>query len=192
MNKNIFIPLSIIAVVVLIGGVFIFSGDSSLSDAELAAVSNNLRALELSVPGMFCAGCSASVEGYLSSVSGVKRVRVRLLPERSATIVYDPNVVTKEEIMKNDIFDVYGVSIISDNQFSGSVLPTESAGGAIPQAIQDKSQQVAGLLLQRSNEGKEVSGAQSLFNQVNSNIEQGYFANANSLLDLIINLLQNL
>jgi len=192
-SKNIIIPLSIIAAAALIGGAVIFSGGSPSSDAQLAAASDNLRALELSVPGMFCAGCTASVEGYISSVPGVKRVQARLSPERSATIVYDPDVITKEEIVKNNIFDVYGVDIISDGQFSGSVLPTESTGGvAIPQGIQDKSQQTATLLQQRSNEGKDVSGAQALFNQVNTDITQGDFAQANNSLDAIIQILQSL
>jgi len=193
MNKNIVIPLSVIVAAALIGGAVIFSGDSSSSDAELAVASENLRALELSVPGMLCLGCTASVEGYVSSMPGVKRVQARLSPERSATVVYDPDAVTKEEIVQNSIFDVYGVDIVSDGEFSGSVLPTESEGGvAIPQEIQDKSQQAALLLQQKSSEGKDVSSAQGLFNQVNSDIEQGSFANANALLDTVISILQNL
>ena len=193
MNKSIIIPLSIIVAAVLIGGAVIFSGSSSTSDAQLAASSANLRALELSVPGLFCAGCSASVEGYVSSMAGVKRVQARLTPVKSATVVYDPDVITKEEIVKNNIFDVYGVDIISDDQFTGSVLPTGSeAGVAIPQDIQNKSQEAVTLLQQRVAEGKDVNTAQSLFNQVNTNIEQGNFANASSLLDVVINSLQNL
>lgn len=193
MNKNIIIPLSIIVAAAFIGGALIFSGGSSPSDAELAAASGNLRVLELSVPGMFCAGCTASVEGYVSSMPGVKRVQARLTPTKSATVIYDADMITKEEIVKNNIFDVYGVKIISDKKFSGSVLPTQSAASvAIPQDIQAKSQQAATLLGQRSNEGKDVGGAQALFNQVNSNIEQGNFSNARALLDTVIDLLQNL
>jgi len=193
MNKNIILPLSIIIAAAVIGGAVLFSGGNSPSDEQLVASPTNLRALELSVPGMFCAGCTASVEGYISSMPGVKRVQARLSPTRSATVVYDPDAVTKEEISKNNIFDVYGVSIISDDPFSGSVLPTKSKEGvAIPQEIQDKSQQVALLLQQKVNEGKDVSGAQALFNQVNSDIDQGNFVNANALLDAIMSILKNL
>jgi len=193
MNRNTIIPLSIIVAAVLVSGAVLFSTNDSSSDEQLAASSDNLRKLELSVPGMFCAGCSASVEGYVSGEPGVKRVQARLSPERSATVVYNPDIITKEEIVENSIFDVYGVDIISDEQFSGSVLPTKSTEGVIiPQSIQDKSQQAAILLQQRTDENKDVSSAQSLFNQVNSNIEQGNFANANSLLDAVIRLLQNL
>jgi len=127
MNKNIIIPLSIIIAAALVGGVVIFSGGNSSSNEQLVAA-DNLRALELSVPGMFCAGCSASVEAYVSSVPGVKRVQASLTT-KSATVVYDPGVVTKEEIAENNIFDIYGGSIVSDEKFSGSVLPTESQGG---------------------------------------------------------------
>ena len=192
MNK-IIIPLSIIIAATLIGGTVLFSERGSPANEQLATASDNLRMLELSVPGMFCAGCTASVEGYVSSVPGVKRVQARLSPERSATVVYNPDIITKEEIVKNSIFDVYGVNIISDDEFSGSVLPTGSESGVtIPQDIQSKSQKAIVLLQQRVAEGKDVSTAQSLFNQVNTNIEQGNFANASSLLDIIINSLQNL
>ena len=193
MNKNIIIPIAIIATATLVGGALIFFGNNSPSDTQLAAESANLRKLELSVPGMFCAGCTASVEGYVSAMPGVKRVQARLTPEKSATIVYDPEVVTKEEIVKNQVFDLYGVSIISDEKFSRSILPIEIQDGlVIPQEIRDKSQQVALLLQQRSKEGKDVGTAQSLFNQVNSDIERGNFANANAVLDTIIGLLQKL
>ena len=193
MNKNIVIPLSVIVAAVLIGGAVLFSGGSSPSDEQLAASLNNLRTLELSVPGLFCAGCSASIEAYVSSMPGVKRVQARLTPTKSATVVYDPDSIAKEEIIKNQVFDLYGVSIISDEKFIGSVLPSESQEGlTIPKEIQDKSQQVALLLQQRSSEGKDVSAVQGLFNQVNSNIEQGSFVDANALLDAIIKILQNL
>jgi len=192
MNKNIIIPIAIIAAAALIGGSLLFFGNNTPSDTQLAVESANLRRLELSVPGMFCAGCTASVEGYVSSMLGVKRVQARLTPEKSATIVYDPEIVTKEEIVKNQVFDLYGVSIISDGEFSGSILPAEIQDGlVIPQEIQDKSQQVALLLQQRSKEGKDASAAQGLFNQVNSDIKRGNFANANAVLDTIIGLLQN-
>ncbi len=188
-SKNIVIPFSIIVAAILIGVVVFFSDGRSPSNAQLAAVSDNLRTLELSVPGMSCAGCTANVEGYVSSMPGVKRVQARLTPAKSATVIYDPDVVSKEEIIKNSIFDVYGVDIISDDQFDGSVLPTKSKSSvAIPQEIQDKSRQAASLLKLWSNEGKDTSAAQSLFDQVNSDIEQGNFANANALLDAIINL----
>ena len=191
MNKTI-IPLSIIIAAILIGGVVLFSGSSLPSNEQLATASGNLRTLELSVPGMFCAGCTASVEGYISGVPGVKRVQARLTPSKSATVIYDPELITKEEIVKNNIFDVYGVRIISDDEFSGSVLPTGNESGVtIPQDIQSKSQKAVTLLQQRVAEGEDVSTAQSLFNQVNSNIEQGNFANASSLLDVVISSLSS-
>ena len=193
MTKNIIAPIAIIAAAALVGGAFLFLGNSSPSDTQLAAESANLRKLELSVPGMFCAGCTASVEGYVSAMPGVKRVQARLTPAKSATVVYDSAAVTKEAIIKNSIFDAYGAEIISDEKFSGKILTTESSEGlAVPNDIQDKSRQVAQLLQQRSGEGKDVSAAQSLFNQVNSDIERGNFANANATLDTIISLLQKL
>lgn len=192
MNKNIILPLAIIIAATLIGGAVLFSGDSAPAEEDLAGASN-LRALEVAVPGMFCAGCTASVEGYVSSVPGVKRVQARLVPEKSATVIYDPETVSKEEIIKNQVFDIYGVSIISDEPFSGDILPPKSRDGlVVPQDIQDRSRQVALLLKQRADEGKDVSTAQVLFNQINSGVEQGDFQNARALLDAVTYLLQNL
>lgn len=193
MAKNIITPLFIIAAAVLIGGIIFFSDSNLSTNEQLTEPAGNLRALELAVPGMFCAGCTASVEGYVSPMAGVKRVWARLIPTKSATVVYDANIITKEEIIQNQVFDLYGVSIISDESFSGSVLPTESQEGvAMPQEIQDKSQQAALLLQQKLNKGKDTSAAQGLFNQVNNDIEQGNFSQAEALLNTIIDILQNL
>ncbi len=193
MNKNIIIPFIIIIVAVVIGGAILFFGNGAITNKQLTESSKNLRTLELSVPGMFCSGCTASVEGYVSSMPGVKRVQARLIPTKSATVVYDPDVITKEKIIKNKVFDLYGVSIISDKVFIGSVLPLKSYNGTnIPKIIKNKSQQVVLLLKQKISEGKNVSAAKSLFNQVNSNIDHGNFSNASTLLDTIISLLKNL
>lgn len=192
MNKNVIAPVTIIIVAALIGGVLLFFGGNSAANEQLAA-SDSLRELELSVPGMFCAGCSAGVEGSVSSIPGVKRVQARLTPTKSATVIYDSDVISKEEIIENQIFDLYGVKIITDEKYSGSISAIESDDKiAIPQEILEKSRQVALLLQQRSNEGKDVSAAQDLFYQVDNSIEQGDFANAGILLDTIISLLQNL
>jgi len=191
MNKNILIPSSIIVVAVLISGAILFFGRSTITNKQLSAASPHLRTLELSIPGMFCGGCTASVEGYVSSMPGVKRVHARLIPTKSATVIYDPNIITKEKIIKNKVFDIYKVSIISDKLFSGSILPTKSkSGAAIPQDVQNKVQQTVLLLQQKIHDGKDVSAAQGLFNQVNDNIEQGNFSNASALLDTIIAILK--
>ncbi len=193
MNKNIIVPLSIIIVAVIAGAVILFTGGDNSANKQLSNTSNNLRVLELSVPGMFCAGCTSSVEGYVSSMPGVKRVQARLTPTKSASVVYDSGIVTKEEIIKNSVFNLYGVSIVSDDFFKDSVFPTVNQKEVIvPKEIQKKSQQVIFLLKQKTNEKKDVSSAKSLFNQVNSDIESGDFANANTLLDTIIGLLSNL
>ena len=133
MNKNVIIPVTIIIAAALIGGVVLLSEGNSEMKAQLVA-SDSLRTLELSVPGMSCAGCSAGVEGYVSSILGVKLVEARLTPTKSATVIYDSDVVSKEEIIKHQIFDLFGVKIITDEKFSGSVPVTESMDGlAIPQ-----------------------------------------------------------
>lgn len=133
-NKNLLLPIAIIIVAVFVGGILLLfdkpkqkpiassvQTQHTKKTGDKQQISANARALELSVPGMFCAGCKASVEGYLSSVPGIEFVESRLTPRKSATIIYNPDKITKEEIIKNQIFDTYGpATIIADETFHGS------------------------------------------------------------------------
>ncbi len=188
MKKNI-IPLLMIFIVGTFGGVLFALDKPNDTDAELLAESEDLRELYLSVPGMFCAGCSSSVEAYVSSMDGVKRVSASLI-DKTANVIYDPKSVRPDEIIDNDIFELYGVSLIDDQAFTGSFLPeTTNKGELIPDVIIEKSQQVLRALNESSAPEESIASAQSLFNQVNSDIESSDFINAEALLDTILNIL---
>ena len=192
--KTIIAPVLILLVAV-VGSVLVFnSGEEPPTDSQLVEQAQNLRALELSIPGMFCAGCSASVEANISPLAGVERVEARLAPTKSATIVYDSDIIKSEEIINNEIFSVFGgATVVSDEEFTGSVLPATSDDGlAIPQDIQDLSLQVVALLQDKESQGKDVSPAKGLFNQVNSDITRGSFENARSMLNSIVSILSAL
>lgn len=99
----------IVVVIVGISGTIVVQRNSAnaekLEVVEQSSVA--LRQLELEIQSMFCAGCTLGVENYLSVMVGVETVIARLTPSRSATIFYDSSVITKEEILANEIFTVY-------------------------------------------------------------------------------------
>lgn len=64
----------------------------------------------LSVPDMFCQGCSYSVQSALNGIPGVEQASVSLA-DREAVVVYDPETVTPEQIVQNGVIQGYGGSI---------------------------------------------------------------------------------
>lgn len=188
-----------IGVIVVAGALIGFMWwDNNRRDQETASqtvsAGQELRQLELAVPGMFCAGCSASVEAFLQNEPGVQYAQARLAPTKSATIIYDPAQTSKERILQASIFDTYGpASIISE----ANVQPGDTAGkqqqkAAIPPDVQLLSTQLAGLLKQRQDEGKDTSRIEQELAQVNSAIEEGNFDEARRQLSSILNTLQDL
>ncbi|KAM4862313.1 copper-transporting ATPase 2 [Urocitellus parryii] len=66
----------------------------------------------LAITGMTCASCIQSIEGILSQREGVKRVSVSLA-EGTGTFLYDPTVISPEELR----------AAIEDMGFEASVIP---------------------------------------------------------------------
>ncbi len=69
-----------------------------------------MSTLTLKVTGMSCAACSARVERVLNKVPGIKSAQVNLALE-TATIEYDPNTVTKQDIIERITAIGYGVQL---------------------------------------------------------------------------------
>lgn len=211
-NKNLLLPIVIIVIALVVGIVLLLSDRtkqkpiaSSSKQTDQAAgntavaksqpqISANARTLELVVPGMFCAGCKASVEGYLSSVAGIEFVEARLTPRKSATVIYNPDKISKEEIVKNQVFDTYGpAGIISDEPFNpASTQLNESQKNTVPLAIQQKTNQVSQLLREKQQAGKDISTIQEQLDKVNEFLQKGLNREAENLLDGIIKELENL
>lgn len=55
--------------------------------------------IQLSVTGMTCGGCVASVQKVLSALPGVQTVEVTLTPGQ-ARVVYDPARVDRDALIK--------------------------------------------------------------------------------------------
>jgi copper chaperone CopZ len=119
-NKVNIIFISIILAAVGIVSVFVIKQSYAEQQKSQAVAQSTatLRKLELEIPSMFCAGCTASVENYLSVVPGVQAVTARLTPTKSATVFYDPAAVSQETILANEIFNAYNdPQVVSDEFF---------------------------------------------------------------------------
>lgn len=190
MNKNILLPIVIIVVAFLIGGAVLFSGGNRSADAP--AYPNGARVLTLSIPKMVCAGCAASVEGYVKAMPGILEGSVTLAT-KSGIFLYDSSKVTKEEIIKNSVFDIYPAIIVSDEKYDPSRHRfDETNTQSIPITIQQKSNRVSQLLTEKQKLGTDVSQIQTRLDKVTEFLQTGRNQEAENLLDVIIKELENL
>lgn len=111
MNKSLAIPIVIITFVLGAGLWVLSSGQTSETSAE---ANENLRVAELSISGMSCPGCVASIKAYVGAMDGVKQVSISL-SEQGGRVVYDPATVSTDEILANTIFNIYPATLISDD-----------------------------------------------------------------------------
>lgn len=185
MRQSVLVPLAVIAAALLVGAVVVFSQRPQPANLP-AGQEQNLRVLKLSVSGMVCAGCAASVESYLQAVPGVVAATASLA-EKSATVLYDPARVTPEQVTKNTIFDVYTPAVVSDDPYGPSrgKFPQSSAA-SVPVGIQQKSNRIAQLLSAKQEASADTSSAQTKLDSVNRLLADGKFEEAESLLDLIL------
>lgn len=206
-NKNLLLPIAIIFIALLIGGVVLLSDKPNQQPvvsstqteqqtnrtANTQQISANARKLELSVPGMFCPGCTASVEGYVSSLPGVAFVQARLTPTKSATIIYNPDQITKEQIIKSQIFDTYGpATIIYDASFDPTTEKLNQSTTSVSPVIQQKTNRVSQLLARKQKEGADTEAIQKQLDKVNTFLSDGNNQEAEKLLDIIITQLERL
>lgn len=187
MNKNILLPISIIALALLIGGAVLYSGQNK--NAVAPTYPSNARFLVLSIPNMVCAGCAASIEGYVKAMPGVLQGSVSIIT-KTGTFLYDSTKVTKEQIVKNTIFDIYPPIIVSDEQYDPTRDQTTNASARpVPLEIQQKSIRVSQLLREKRVDIKQI---QARLDEVNKFLQEGRDQEAGSLLDSIIKQLENL
>lgn len=185
MRQHTLVPIAMISAALLVGGAVVFSQRAVPLRAP-AGQEQNLRVLTLSVSGMVCAGCAASVESYLKAIPGVVDATASLT-EKSAAVIYDPTRVTPERVTKNTIFDVYTPTVVSDEPYDRSRGPfPRSQAASIPASIQQKSNRVAQLLSQHQEAGADTASVQTRLERVNRLLADGRFAEAERLLDLIL------
>jgi len=93
------------AIVPFVSG-FILNNDIDISQSA----SEGLETLNLELPGLFCQGCAYSAQNALKGIDGVTDAKVSF-EAKKGTIVYDPNKVSPDEILANDLIKAYGGNI---------------------------------------------------------------------------------
>jgi len=188
MNKSISFPITIIIAGLLMGGAVLFSGQNK--NTSVSAYPADARVLTLSVPNMVCAGCAASIENYVKSMPGVLEVSVTL-STKSGIFLYDPARVTKEEIIKNSIFDIYAPKIVADDKYDRLRHQFGNADNlSLPLAIQEKSNRASQLFFEKQQTGADVSQIKAELDQVDELLAQGRNQEAEISLDNIIKSLE--
>ena len=69
---------------------------------------------KFSITGMSCSACSSGIEKNVKKLKGVERAEVSLMAE-SMTVVYDENVLSREDIIKTVQALGYGASIFDED-----------------------------------------------------------------------------
>ena len=94
------------------------SAAMSSDDEEFAKLAqrNTVDTCFVSVEGMTCMSCVRNIEGNISSVAGIRSIKVSL-EEKRAIVQFEPSKLTSEEIAEK----------IDDMGFDAKVIPTPSA-----------------------------------------------------------------
>lgn len=87
---------------------------------------------QIPVIGMSCSSCSAHVEKKLQSLKGIKTASVSL-PMRSASVEYDPEMITPED-MKKEI-QAFGYDLILDEEKSVTEIENRSYKSLVNKTI---------------------------------------------------------
>lgn len=189
-DKNILVPIFIIVAAIALGSAALsidFSGRTATVDSQ-----QSLRALKVSIPGMVCSGCAASIESYVKAMPGVTNASVSLTT-KSGIFVYDPSKVTKEEIVKNTIFDIYPPTIVDDEPYDPfSQQVNQPKTPAIPLEIQQKSNRVSLLLSQKKSSSANDQEIQTQLNEVDRLLLEGKYQQASQILNKIISELESI
>ena len=76
-----------------------------------------MQTVQLTITGMTCGGCTSSVTKALEAVNGVNDVTVSLANAK-ATVQYDENLTSAEQLKSAVIEAGYGVDTSNSNQES--------------------------------------------------------------------------
>ena len=90
----------------------ITENSASLNSAKS---NSDLNKLNVKISGMTCVGCSSGVQSILQSLDGVVDATVSY-QEGTGEIIYNPNIITKEQIINSDAFSTYPAEIVSDGK----------------------------------------------------------------------------
>ncbi len=114
---------SVLAVFVLFGSIGYAAAPAALSLSGSSGADQldnaGLRVATLTVDGMVCQGCRLTVKNYLRSMAGTRKVSIDLSTQQ-ATVIYDPEMTSKEAFVNADVFKgAYSATLVSDRRYDG-------------------------------------------------------------------------
>jgi len=104
--------VALLLVITLVGCTPVQQQDSSKS-----IVGDNLRVAEVELPGMFCASCAKSSKSAFEGIDGVVQATIDFKTKKG-TVIYDPSVVSKEQLLQDGLLQAYDCKIINDKPFT--------------------------------------------------------------------------
>lgn len=174
MNKQVVLPI-IIILIAIIGGAFLLQSSDQNSLTRGQIQESGLRKVDLQIDNLFCIGCRASVVNSIMAYDGVIQADADT-GAGSGWVIYDPELITKEQIVSLPIFDAYTATIIDDTPYTGS--SEQTSGGTIPENL-DRKLNIFAKLLQEKNVTLEAFFQKEL----DEAMLQGDWDKANNLLD---------
>ena len=76
---------------------------------------SDLRVLNLKINGMTCTGCASGLQSILQGLEGVIEAKVSY-SKGIGQVIYNPKIITKEQIVNNAFSSPYSAEIISDKK----------------------------------------------------------------------------
>uniref|UniRef100_A0A2K6SDA9 Copper-transporting ATPase 2 n=1 Tax=Saimiri boliviensis boliviensis TaxID=39432 RepID=A0A2K6SDA9_SAIBB len=132
----------------------------------------------IAIAGMTCASCVHSIEGMISQREGVQQISVSLA-EGTGTVLYNPSVISPEDLSAAIEDMGFEASVISENCSTNS-LGNHSAGnsmvqitGGVPASVQEVAPHAGGLptnhtpdILAKSPQSARAAAPQKCFLQI--------------------------
>ncbi len=76
---------------------------------------SKLYKLRVKISGMTCESCAFGIQSILQSLSGVVGAKVSY-SEGAGEIIYNPEIITKEQIISSKVFSTYPTQIVSNEK----------------------------------------------------------------------------
>ena len=74
----------------------------------------NLRVCEIGLPKLSCNACASNSEVVLENLNGVVNANVDF-DNKKGVVIYDPSIISKEELLLDSVIQYYGGIILSDS-----------------------------------------------------------------------------
>ena len=104
--KSMKICSAILAVLVILVSGCTNQNQPSDTVENLITNNENLRTVEIALPGMVCSGCVRSAQKAFEGIDGVVKAKVEL-ETKKGTVIYDSSITSKEQIIQNPVIQAY-------------------------------------------------------------------------------------